>query len=233
MEATIDTAEVLRYLGYSGQNIDASLAARIEAAIADCERLLAPKGLWRVFPVRIDELAEADGEPCVKVLGTALTLPGHDICAHLAGAVSCALVAATLGPESEREMRRLSSRDPLAAMVFDAACSAYIEAGMDVLEEEVRAFGRQQGLHANGRFSPGYGDLPLAVQPLFLDVLQAQKRLGLSVTPAHMMVPTKSVTAIIGLFETAVDDTVQDRCACCPAQDDCAFRKKGMRCYGD
>ena len=49
------------------------------------------------------------------------------------------------------------------------------------------------------RFSPGYGDLPLSVQPAFLAALDATRRLGITLTSSFLMVPTKSVTAFVGV----------------------------------
>ena len=49
------------------------------------------------------------------------------------------------------------------------------------------------------RYSPGYGDLPLSVQPDFLAALDAQKTLGITLTETFLMIPSKSVTAIIGI----------------------------------
>ena len=58
-----------------------------------------------------------------------------------------------------------------------------------------------RGLRTNFRFSPGFGDLPLAVQPAFLAALDAPRRIGLAATAGNLLVPTKSVTAVVGLFE--------------------------------
>ena len=50
------------------------------------------------------------------------------------------------------------------------------------------------------RFSPGYGDLSMNVTEDIITILNATKRIGLSVTRSLMMSPVKSVTAIAGLF---------------------------------
>ncbi|MBR3258643.1 MAG: vitamin B12 dependent methionine synthase, partial [Eggerthellaceae bacterium] len=46
---------------------------------------------------------------------------------------------------------------------------------------------------------PGYGDLPLEVQPDLLGLLDASRRLGITLSDSLLMSPTKSVTAIVGL----------------------------------
>ncbi|MBQ6110986.1 MAG: hypothetical protein IJL01_01180 [Synergistaceae bacterium] len=49
------------------------------------------------------------------------------------------------------------------------------------------------------RFSPGYGDLGMNVIEDIITILNATKRIGLSVTRSLMMTPVKSVTAVAGL----------------------------------
>ena len=46
---------------------------------------------------------------------------------------------------------------------------------------------------------PGYGDLSLNYQKDIIEFLQAKKNIGVSLTESLMMVPVKSVTAIIGI----------------------------------
>ncbi|MCR5275107.1 MAG: Vitamin B12 dependent methionine synthase activation subunit, partial [Clostridiales bacterium] len=48
-------------------------------------------------------------------------------------------------------------------------------------------------------FSPGYGDLPIEVQKEFLPLLDAERRLGITLSDSYLMSPSKSVTAIIGI----------------------------------
>ena len=52
------------------------------------------------------------------------------------------------------------------------------------------------------RFSPGYGDLSMNTIEDIIAILNAQKRIGLSVTRSLMMTPIKSVTAILGINKT-------------------------------
>ena len=49
------------------------------------------------------------------------------------------------------------------------------------------------------RFSPGYGDLALAHQKEVLKLLNAEKNVGITLTDTCLMVPTKSVSAIVGI----------------------------------
>ena len=66
-----------------------------------------------------------------------------------------------------------------------------------------------------------YGDLALDHQKDFMRILQMDK-IGISLLESLLMVPSKSVTAIIGITHHAQPRHTKD-CANCPAQ--CEFRR--------
>ena len=51
------------------------------------------------------------------------------------------------------------------------------------------------------RYSPGYGDLPLAVQREVMEALDCGRTVGITLSDSLLMTPSKSVTAIIGMKE--------------------------------
>ena len=206
-------AELLRYLGYQGQELTPQLQARIDAMEKRCDEVARPVSVVRTFAV--------DALP--------LVLPGDDIARHLADAVEVVLFAVTLGHAVDRELRRLSIEDPLGQLVFDAAATAAVERAADRLEAQVRLDAAERGLFCSWRFSPGYGDLPLDVQAPLLAVLDAQRRLGITLTESGLMVPTKSVTAIVGLHPTPRPGLASS-CAVCSLAEFCALRKRGATC---
>ena len=81
------------------------------------------------------------------------------------------------------------------------------------------------------RFGIGYGDLPLSQQGEFLKVLNAPKLIGLNVGKTDMMVPTKSVTAVIGLTTGEVS-AKNKGCMSCNLKGTCSFRESGGHCNG-
>lgn len=170
--------------------------------------------------------------PYVEVLGASLRLDGSDIVRHLRGARECALFACTLGAKSEQELARLNASNPLDALIYDAACSALVERVADATEARIVAEAAQRNLHANWRYSPGYGDLPLSVQPRFLAVLRAFETMGLTVTDTDLLLPTKSVTAVVGLFDDPPADGKPRLCGSCHMKDFCAVRAAGRVCHG-
>ena len=188
--------ELLRRVGMLGHAPDADTEARLEQAAQRCAAAVRPRHVYAFFPLE----RRADG---VAVCGTPLCLTGQSIARHLEGAGQCALMAVTLGMQAEREQRQLAASGQLTqAVLFDAACSAYIEVAADVCQDELAGAAARRGLRAGGRFSPGYGDLPLQVQGALLAALDTPRRLGLTLTDSLLMLPRKSITAIVPLFQS-------------------------------
>lgn len=227
----INRTEMLRYLGYTNQLMDDELTARIEQVATDLERSIAPRGVRCVFPVDATAL-DAQQDPCIRLAGTGVRLRGTDIFRHLKDARLCAVLACTLGMDNERRLRALSSQSPLDAALYDAASSAYIEAAIDAMERDLARVAAARGMSINWRFSPGYGDCPLDAQPALVAALNATRLIGLTVTGQNLLLPTKSVTALIGLFDGEIG-TADDRPSCltCRLHDACPFRERGTTCH--
>lgn len=266
--ARLDRSEALRYLGYTGQQVDQALLTRFNRLADECEKAIKPSFAWSVFdidekrtrweapePGATGTLNACDTGPnavegCSAVSGPeaecgnglvrqmalegcGLVLEGNSIAEHLRGACKVALMACTLGAVSEREMRKHEAISVADGVMFGSCCSAFVEAAANVTEGLIVGFVHDMGLTTNWRFSPGYGDLPLSAQPALLKALDASRRLGIAVTSTNMLVPVKSVTAVLGLFEKPADGgEARDACAICCLRDGCELRKRGVTCHG-
>lgn len=213
-----DRREILRYLGCQSPSPSPEMEKAVDWGMAQIAPVLQPRTLWRPFP-----LSGTHAE------GTELTLEGQDITRHLAGCTQVILMAVTMGTAVERLLMRWEAQDMGKAMVLDACASAAVEAECDRLEEELRQRYQAQGLYLTSRFSPGYGDLPLAQQAVFCRVLDTQRRIGLTLTPTGLMVPRKSVTAVLGLSPVPRGSIVRG-CNHCSMAERCAIRKGGHSC---
>lgn len=220
---SVDRDEVLRYLGYRGQEVAPELEARISEETRRALDVAHPRACLRSFDVA-ERTVRDDGVPELGLVGCALRLEGESIAEHLEGAVAVGLMAVTLGAGTERELRRLSLTDALGQVMFDAVLTAIVERAADAAEARLVEDAATRGLHTNSRFSPGYGDLPLSCQPTFLAALDATRRLGITLTPSLLMVPTKSVTAVVGYF---VDPQPQAHpgCDACNLREWCTLRR--------
>ena len=226
----VERTEVLRYLGYHGQELTPELEGRMDEIVARCLAVARPRACVRAFDVA-ERVVREDGVPEIVLEGCALRLEGHDIVRHLGGAVAVGLMAATLGTGVEQELRRLSLTDAVAHVVFDAAATATVERAADAAEALLVEDAASRGLYTTWRYSPGYGDLPLACQPTLLAALDAGRRLGITLTPTLLMVPTKSVTAVVGYFEEP-QTKARPGCAACNLRDWCTLRAGGFTCRG-
>lgn len=210
MDLPLDKAEVLRYLGYRRkQTLTAELATLVDEVMLEIQQVAKPRYHFQIFDFEIipeydattDDAGNRIARPAVHVLGTSLYLSGTDAVDHLIGADKIVLMVATLGIEVERQTRLYEVTDMTRALMLDASAVEYIEKIMDLQEFDVLA-NVGPGLTLNRRFSPGYGNVPLDVQPEFLATLGTNQKLGINLTETMLMVPRKSVTAFSGLFSS-------------------------------
>lgn len=205
----LDRAEVLRYMGHNGE--DAHIVQVAEWAIARITEIAVPRWKW---------------EECDF---SALPLAGNDIKRHLSGCNRMAVLCATLGAAVDREIRAAEHRSMLYALALDAAAGDAIEKVCDIAEQEIRYQVGQTGRYLTGRYSPGYGDLPMTLQPHILALCDAPRRIGLSVTPTNILTPRKSVTALLGISQHPISGHVRG-CTSCNLSADCPYRKRGIHC---
>lgn len=199
LEARVDAAEALSYLGYAGQDLGSDLAVRFDRAV-ELVGAVSAWGMSRTFRVK-GARHDKDGVACAVLLeATTFALEGYDIARHLAGADEVALMVVTLGLESEVVLRRESAVSPTDGLLVDACASSLVESAANELGRLVAQRAQQRGLRVGSRFSPGYGDFPLSCQRGFLEAVGAAKALGISVTPGDLLVPSKSITAVAGLY---------------------------------
>ncbi|MCL2495901.1 MAG: methionine synthase [Clostridiales bacterium] len=211
-------SEVLRYLGYCGQELTPELDARIEAAMAECREAARPRHLLRRFALKHETAG-------MHVADSGIILSGESVVHYLTGAREVALLAATLGAELETLIRRKQHTDMAYALMLDAAATQLVEYTCDDAGDVLRAQVADEGLCVGERFSPGYGDIPMALQPSLLALLDAPRRIGLSCTDKYILTPRKSVTALIGLF-TGQPPEGGNGCAQCSMRDSCVIRKQ-------
>ena len=215
----LNTDEILRYMGTPPDQAGAELRALAEECAREMLAAARPRWAYRVF-----DLEFALGG--VR-LGKALLLPGEDLKRHLAGCGRAVLFAATLSAQADGLIRRAESRDMLRALALDCAAAAAVEELCDQIEGELQE--NFPGCFFPFRYSPGYGDLPLTLQGELLNLLDAPRKIGLCASAAHILTPRKSVTAILGVSDTPVNQTARS-CVGCPAQSSCQYRKSGGHC---
>ena len=201
--------ETLRYLGNA--EADERLMALIASVEAELRKDVRPRGVYRRLPIAVSEgRVEAGGH----------VFESSALAKNLCGCKEAFFLAATLGAEADRRLRRFSALDLPRAAVWQAGCAAYLEEYLGGMEDSLRR--EAPGLYLRPRFSPGYGDLDISHQRAMFALLELEKRLGLSLTQTHMILPEKSVTAIAGLSDAPGSHV--GGCAAC-AKTDCPNRR--------
>lgn len=206
----VDREQAFRYMGFQGtpDRTFQELADQCEQKLLQAIR---PKYTWKLF-------RKSDLE---------FLLMGQSIREHLKNCEQIILFCATLSQNTDVCIRLAQTSDVLAGMMTDTMASALTEQFCDLAEAEIlRNF---PDSHATFRFSPGYGDFPLSVQGDILTLLQAQKTTGICLTSTDLMIPRKSVTALIGLSDQPVE-TQRRGCTICNLSGKCPYRRKGVHC---
>ncbi len=209
----VNRPEIWRYLGYRGTEPEETIKALIEESVAELEKAAVFRQVSRRVSCQIDGDVVTFGGLCVT---------SHSLALHLKGCEEVFFFAATLGTDVDRLLRKYSRLQISKAMVMQASAAAMIESWCDKCQQEF-ASSLSAGLYLRPRFSPGYGDLSLAFQRPLLDALEAGKRIGIELTDSMLMMPTKSVSAIIGLTADKESCSVH-KCERCKNVN-CAFRK--------
>ena len=213
-----NVGEALRYLGIP--HPPGELLREAERMADELSAGLQPRYFYRVL--KIERLPD-----CVRLQGAGIDLTGSTALTMLEHCDRAVLLACTLGARFDAKLLAIQARDMAKAVIYDALGSAFVEAGCDEAEQEIATWFPDSYL--TDRFSPGYGDLPLELQPALCTALDAQRRLGITVTQSLLMNPVKSVTAVIGLSDQPQPARIRG-CESCMMQDTCPFRKEGTHC---
>ena len=213
-QSEVNRGEVLRYMGCKGAQSEAVLAL-VEDCLAQLGQVCEPRHLTAVFPLSLSGEGWIDGG-CFRVRS-------ENLSRNLADCHKMIVFAATLGTGADHLIHKYSRLEMSRAVVMQAAAAAMIEEYCDqvcsALKEEYEA----RGEYLRPRFSPGYGDFPLECQPALLGTLEAGKRIGIKLTDSLLMMPSKSVTAVMGISKKPHRCDVRGCEAC--GKTDCAYRR--------
>lgn len=179
----INKNEALRYLGIKKEDeVTSALFSECEKEVRKaCE----PKAVYLKTDITVvDE----------KIDFGFMQVQSKNLARNLKDCKEAYVFAATLGIGLDRYFQRIFAQSKSKAMVFSAIASALVESFCDYVNEEIAS-----GKESRPRFSCGYGDFCLEHQKDILSVLEADKRLGVYLTDSYMMVPVKTVTAVIGI----------------------------------
>lgn len=227
----VDGFEVLRYLGFrqfragerKGGDSPPELSPEVLTTLEEVRRLAGeirdiarPCGTFRRVPLSLK-----DNE--YYLLDGRLHLPGRSIKHHLKDSGEAILIAGTLGLSVDQHLRSLQVSDIRKAVMMDSVASVAIENILDQVQADIRAT-LAPGEYLTDRFAPGYGDLPMELNGPLSQLLDTKRRIGLTVTGSGIMIPRKSILAVIGVAHLEQPQFTRG-CTSCSMNRECNYRK--------
>lgn len=186
----ISLTEALRYMGVKGESAEIKTVA--EELLPVLRNAVSLRGCYTELPVTHGECSVAVGE---------ISSDSAALCKALDGCEAAVLFAATIGAGADRLIARYSRLSPSKAVILGGLGSAMIESWCDYICKGIAEEYNNIGKRIKPRFSPGYGGFELAAQKQIAQVLDTERRIGLYFTDSLMMIPEKSVTAVMGIYE--------------------------------
>ncbi len=183
-DLVIQRKEILRYLKASKTTLETD--ALIDECIKDVYKVVSPKAVYVETNIEFldDDIVKFDF----------MEVKSHSLTVNLKKCKKAYVFAATIGIELDRMIEKYSKFIQSKATICHAIGSALIESFCDYVNDAL--VGKAKSTR---RFSPGYGDLTLNIQPLVLKALDAERKIGIILGDSLLMQPSKSVTAIIGI----------------------------------
>lgn len=210
----VDRRQAARYLGYGGRLPEGDTASLLESCARELEEAAVPRWVSRLVSV---ELA---GES-VRLAG--VPVESRDLTKRLEGCREAVLMAVTLGAPVDRLLQKYGRTDVSRAAVLDAAAGTLLESAAAAGRAPLFRAAGKRGLYLLPPFGPGYGDFPLEAQGLLLSLTDAGRSIGLAVTQGGVLVPSKSLTAVLGV--TCVPQPQEiEKCRYCE-NISCPYRK--------
>lgn len=182
----ISKKEILRYAGALAAG--GELSELLDSALHEAQSVFTYKACYALCDVQI-----SDG---VCDFG-AFSVESCDLSKNLSGANRAVIFAATVGIGIDRLIAKYARLSPARALILQAIGAERIEALCDGFCNELRD---EMGVGFRPRFSAGYGDLPIEAQRDIFKILDAPRKIGLSLNDSMLMTPTKSVTAFMGII---------------------------------
>ena len=184
----VNKNEILRYAGVK------ETSAQISELMEECLTLCLGSFSYNVCYMNLPIKHLDDGLD----LGFCVT-DSKSLEKNLKGCDSIILFAATVGSGLDRLIARHSVTSPAKAFMLQAIGAERIEALCNTFNAEISQEVKAHCKLTSPRFSAGYGDFPLEFQKNICEALDCQRKIGVTLQESLIMLPTKSVTAIIGI----------------------------------
>lgn len=185
----IDPSETKRYAGLGKVDFDEK---SVKKACLEAQLLSTAKGIWQIYDYQACS-GRIEINPPIYIIG-------KKIRNHLRLAEKIIILSVTIGELIEETITKYFQAGAYSyALLLDAAATTAVETTADEMEKTITQYITPKGYQKVMRFSPGYGDWDIRFQPEMLTLAKAEQ-IGVSLTESCMLIPRKSITAVIGLI---------------------------------
>lgn len=211
-DLNIDIKEVFRYLGYGKEEPPKNILDLTTECIKEIREKLILKACYDKFKITHN----TDNSVSFATIKT----NSKNLTKNLKGCDEVVVFVATIGVEVDRLIQKYSIINPAKSVILQAVGAVFIETWCDLLCERLKVIYNK---YQRPRFSPGYGDFPLQEQTKIFEILDCHRKIGVGLTEGLLMIPTKSVSAVIGLSDNDLK-CVSSGCEVCKNLQ-CEFRR--------
>lgn len=211
-QVNIDTSLALRFLRVR-QEPDERTKEIFRSCLLEFLSVVSYKASYRYFDIKID------GD--VVHFGDEMSLQSEKLVKNLSGCKGAFVFVASTNSFVDMLIRKHNSTNVTRALIIDAIGSSAIECFCNVLCEKIA---QDNNIALRPRFSPGYGDLGLVTQRDVLKSCDSLRKIGVTLTERLMMIPRKSVSAIVGVRPENEKCTKASSCENCESTT-CPYRE--------
>ncbi len=160
----------------------------IDMGISLCK----PKGVYIMRKIK-------DKDEEITFYNTPLVIKSKNIRKLLSDAIYTVFIGVTIGDKLEKAVNKFSNNNQQEiSIILDTVGSEAVESIAVALNNDIQIWARQNKFSLTIRYSPGYGDLPVSFQKALAQELKLNK-IGIKVTGKFLLLPQKSITALIGI----------------------------------
>jgi len=189
----IDQDEVYHLLGYpSSESVEDKVKNSVKELTEFTLRIITPKYQYTILPIKTNYESRS------VILDGNIILHGTGIATALRYADEAGVFLVTIGQRITDAIRRMEEIDISRSFFLDAIASVAVENLAEMVHLEIAKKAWERELYVGHRYSPGYCDWDLTQQKILFSLLDSAK-IGVKLTPSYLMIPRKSISAIVGL----------------------------------
>ncbi len=190
----VNENRIIHLLGYDNNSIPAPVLDSIHQSIEDLNKIIRYTGGYKIIDKNLVSIDKKNVQIENSIFNT-----GKIISFNLKGSETIAILVATIGDNVSEYIRTLlDNGDTLNGYIADQIASEVVESWVDYIENELEKFVNQSGFRITNRYSPGYCGWNVSDQQKLFALLP-KKFCGVSLTESSLMIPIKSVSAVIGI----------------------------------